>query len=248
MWAQLIKGRVKPGKEDGFHRGNAEIRAVEQPGSGLIRSLHMKDQKDPSVVYTMVIFESEEKARARESDSRRQEGVQKAREVLMDTFDGPMEFVDLEVVGDFAPDGTEANVALARRVVDELANKGNLAIVDELMAANFEEHEALPPGIPAGGDGVKAIFTMLRSGFPDLHADIEEAFAQGDRVLLRMQWHGTNSGEFMGMPATGKEVSFGVIDEFRFVDGKVADHWGQLDMFNLMVQLGVIPAPAVPAG
>ena len=96
MWAQLIKVRLKPGK-DTTELGK-QLQAVEQPGSGLVRTLVMHDQKDPSQVYTLVVFESEEKARARERDPRRQEGLQAARATMADIYDGPPEFVDLNVV------------------------------------------------------------------------------------------------------------------------------------------------------
>ena len=80
-----------------------QLRAVEQPGSGLVRSLAMRDQDDPSRVYTLVLFESEERARARERDERRQEGLARARSTMAEIFDGPPEFVDLTVVNDFTP-------------------------------------------------------------------------------------------------------------------------------------------------
>lgn len=96
MWAQLIKVRLKPGK-DTAELGK-QLQAVEQSGSGLVRTLVMHDQKDPGQIYTLVVFESEEKARAREQDPRRQEGLQAARATMADIYDGPPEFVDLNVV------------------------------------------------------------------------------------------------------------------------------------------------------
>src|SRR5262245_64828631 len=75
-----------------------QLRAAEQPGSGLVRTLVMHDQKDPSQVYALVVFESEDKARAREQDPRRQEGLQAARAMMADIFDGPPEFTDLRVM------------------------------------------------------------------------------------------------------------------------------------------------------
>ena len=101
MWAQLIKMQLKPGKD--VAELNKQIQAAEQPGSGLVRSLFMQDQKDPSQVYGLVVFESEEKARARENDPRRQEGLQAARQIMAEIFDGPPEFVDLTVVEEFTP-------------------------------------------------------------------------------------------------------------------------------------------------
>ena len=95
MWAQLITMRLKPDKNT--TEVNNQIRAAEQPGSGLVRTLVMHDQKDPSQVYTLVVFDSEEKARAREQDPRRQERLQAARAMMADIFDGPPEFTDLTV-------------------------------------------------------------------------------------------------------------------------------------------------------
>lgn len=79
------------------------MRAVEQPGSGLLRSTAMRDQKDPSQVYMLVVFESEERARARENDQRRQEGLQAVRATMAEIFDGAPEFVDLTVVEETSP-------------------------------------------------------------------------------------------------------------------------------------------------
>ena len=99
MWAQLIRMRVKPG--EGTEEMIKEIRAAEQPGSGLVRTLAMRDQGDPAALYTLVVFESEEKARAREQDPRRQERLQAAREIMAGILDGAPEFTDLEVVDEW---------------------------------------------------------------------------------------------------------------------------------------------------
>jgi len=95
MWAQLIKMRLRPDNDTA--ELSKQIRAAEQTGSGLVRSLMMHDQADPRVVYTLAVFESEEKARAREQDPRRQERLQAARSIMADIFEGPPEFIDLIV-------------------------------------------------------------------------------------------------------------------------------------------------------
>jgi len=100
MWAQLITTQLKPGKEDGLRPLIEKLRATEQPGSGLLRSTAMVDQNDPSRVYMFVIFESEEAARRREQDPRREDGLAEARAMMADIFDGPPQFVDLTVVED----------------------------------------------------------------------------------------------------------------------------------------------------
>ena len=103
MWAQLIKMQLKPGSDTA--ELTKEIRAAEQSGSGLVRSLFMHDQTDPSCIYTLVVFESEEKARAREHDARRQEQLQDARQIMADIFDGPPEFTDLIVIDEWTDAG-----------------------------------------------------------------------------------------------------------------------------------------------
>jgi hypothetical protein len=99
MWAQLIKMRLKPGKDDDELVAVMDLlRSAEQPGSGLIRSTTMRDQQDPTWAYTVVVFDSEESARAREQDPRREQALEAVRQKLADLVDGPPEFVDLNVV------------------------------------------------------------------------------------------------------------------------------------------------------
>jgi steroid delta-isomerase-like uncharacterized protein len=137
----------------------------------------------------------------------------------------------------------EQDKALIGRFVDEIFNRGNMSLADEVMTPDFVEHEQLPPGIPSGREGVKVLASMMRSAFPDFKATIEDIIAEGDKVVIRMTWSGTHKGEFMGIPATGKRVSIGVIDIIRVSGGKVVEHWGQMDSMGMMQQLGAIPAP-----
>src|SRR5437879_636217 len=99
MWMQIIKMRLKQGGGDeDIVALMKQLEALEPPSSGLVRSTAARDQKDPSVVYTIVTFESEDKARAREQDERRQEGLRAVRQVMAEMFEGQPEFVDLNVV------------------------------------------------------------------------------------------------------------------------------------------------------
>jgi len=100
VWAQMISTRLNPGKEDQFPRLIEELRAIEQPDSGLVQTLAMRDQGDPSRMVMLVLFESEEKARAREADPRRAEGLQAIRALMTELFAGPPEFANLEVVAE----------------------------------------------------------------------------------------------------------------------------------------------------
>ena len=95
MWAQLIKVTLKPGKE--LAELAEQLQATEQPGSGLVRSTLMVDQNDPSEAYMLVVFETEEHARAREQDPKRSEGLQTARATMAEIFAGPPQFTDLVV-------------------------------------------------------------------------------------------------------------------------------------------------------
>ncbi len=103
MWAQLISTRLKTGADELLPKLIEQLKVIEQPGSGLLRSTAFRDQKDPSRLFLLVVFESEEKARAREQDERRQEGLAVVRAMMAEAFDGAPEFVDLTVVSEFVP-------------------------------------------------------------------------------------------------------------------------------------------------
>lgn len=103
MWAQLITTTLKPGKDDELIGMAKQLEAMEHPGSGLMRSTLMRDQSDPSRIYMLVMFESEDKARARENDPQRQEGLKDVRATMAEIFDGPPQFVDLTVEFEATP-------------------------------------------------------------------------------------------------------------------------------------------------
>ena len=105
---------------------------------------------------------------------------------------------------------TEQNKELVTRMIEEIFNRGNVDKADEFLASDFVEREELPPGLPPGREGVKQLAIMMRSAFPDLKGTIEDAVAEGDKVVVRWTCAGTHSGgEFMGVPPTGKKVSVG---------------------------------------
>ena len=137
---------------------------------------------------------------------------------------------------------TQENAAVFQRVIDELVNNGNVDIVDALFAPDFVEHnESLLPMMAARGrETVKQTFLVLRAAFPGLHAEVRQVVAQGEYVVVYMTWHGTQNGQFVVIPPTGKSVSFEVFDMVRVVDGKFAEHWGLVDQLALFQQLGVI--------
>ncbi|MBI1379058.1 MAG: hypothetical protein GC157_16495 [Frankiales bacterium] len=100
MWAQLMTIRSQPENEERLREVFAQLRAVEQPGSGLLRTMAMRSQADPATVYTLVIFESEAHARARENDPRREAGLAQVRALMGEVLEGPPQFTDLDVIVD----------------------------------------------------------------------------------------------------------------------------------------------------
>ena len=99
------------------------------------------------------------------------------------------------------------NAELVRYFFEEVWNKGNLAVVDGLIAANSVDHNR-QPGAPRGRNGYKASVTMFRSAFPDIRYNLEQVFTDADRVAIRFSGTGTHLGAFMGIPQTGKQITF----------------------------------------
>ena len=137
---------------------------------------------------------------------------------------------------------TDENKALFRRLIEEILNKGNLALIDELFSPDYVDHNPVP-GIAAGSEGLKQMFAMFRSAFSDLRITVEDLIAEDDKVVGRVAARGTHRGELMGIAATGKQIDMGEIHIFRVVGGKAAEHWGISDDMGMMQQLGVLPAP-----
>ncbi|MHB8648317.1 MAG: ester cyclase [Thermomicrobiales bacterium] len=131
--------------------------------------------------------------------------------------------------------------ALYRRLLDAL-NRNDLDAAAALTAEDAVNHAPMP-GEPPGIAGLRYRMGMMRTAFPDFRFTAEEIIAEGDKVVTRGDLTGTNSGSFAGMPPTGKRVTVSYIDMVRFADGKLAEHWGQMDQLGVMQQLGVIPTP-----
>ncbi len=141
---------------------------------------------------------------------------------------------------------TETNKALVRRVTEEGWNQGKLAVFDELAAPDVVNHDPDRPDVRTRED-YKRFVTEVRSEYPDLHFTIEDLIAEGDKVVVRSTFRGTNTGDIvmptMHVPATGKQVTMTGIGIFRFADGKFAECWFESDYLGLFQQLGLIPVP-----
>ena len=138
---------------------------------------------------------------------------------------------------------SDENKAIARRLFDEVFNAHNLALCDELIDPNYLPH-SLPPGFSRDRDGYKQYISEFFQAFPDVHITIEYMIAEGDFVAIRSTAHGTHQGEFMGIPPTGKEVTFGGVVTDRIVDSRIVEDWFDWDGLGLLQQLGVIPSSA----
>ena len=135
------------------------------------------------------------------------------------------------------------HAATVRRLY-ELISAGDIGGFSEHLAEDFVEHEETP-GLAPTKEGVKAFFRMQLAAFPDLRMTAEDVVESGAKAVARVRYTGTNRGDFMGMPASGKKVDVQLIDVFLFGDdGLVHEHWGVIDALALMQQIGAVPQGA----
>jgi steroid delta-isomerase-like uncharacterized protein len=132
----------------------------------------------------------------------------------------------------------EANKALIRRFNEEVWNKGNLDVVNEIFAEDYARHDLRPGNPPAGPEGQKRIAADFRAAFPDLHSSIDLILAEGNMVMTRWTAEGTNTGQWGRIAPTGKRVRFSGVNIFRIENGRVVELWNHRDDLGLMQQLG----------
>ena len=134
----------------------------------------------------------------------------------------------------------DRNKALLRRFYEELWSQGGLETIPELVSEDFVDHHSLP-GAPPGREGPAALITTWRTAFPDMRETVEDLIAEGEKVVGRFTMRGTHSGEFMGVPATGRSVTMSGIDIVRVEGGKIVEFWYGEHLLELMQQLGAVP-------
>jgi steroid delta-isomerase-like uncharacterized protein len=137
---------------------------------------------------------------------------------------------------------SEQNKELVRRYLEQSINAGSTEALDEFTTLDYVGHMAGFPDF--GREAHKQLLSVFRSAFPDLHIDIQVMVAEGDLVVHRSTYSGTQLGAFQGIPPTGKHVSITGMNISRIKNGKVAEDWTLNDMFGMLQQLGAIPAPA----
>ncbi|HKP54406.1 MAG TPA: ester cyclase [Chloroflexia bacterium] len=130
----------------------------------------------------------------------------------------------------------EENKALVHRLVNNVANEGRYEELEELLVADYVEHNA-PPGIPPGREAFKQMTLIFRNAFPDWHFTVEDTIAEGDRVAIRGMGRGTHQGAFLGIPPTGKQITMQAMHLFHVRDGKIVARWAQADIMGLLQQL-----------
>jgi steroid delta-isomerase-like uncharacterized protein len=139
---------------------------------------------------------------------------------------------------------TDRNKAVFKRFCDAMNSNDEEIIsrtIDELVEPDAVIRTPVPIDL-TGAKALKLVFTTLQRAYPDLHITVEDLIAEGDKVVNRNTVTGTHRGKYMGIPATGRRVTYDEIFIFRFVDGRVAETWGVVDVLPQMRQLGVVPA------
>jgi predicted ester cyclase len=131
---------------------------------------------------------------------------------------------------------------IVRRFIDEYQTGVSDTAFAELLHPDVVDHSR-PPGIAPGAQGVRQQFDGFRAGLADFRATILHQVAEGDLVMTHKVFHGTHTGELLGIPPTGREVEILVIDVVRVADGRIVEHWGIVDRLGLLQQLGAIPEP-----
>jgi steroid delta-isomerase-like uncharacterized protein len=135
----------------------------------------------------------------------------------------------------------EENKALARRAFEEVINKGNLGLLDTIVAPSFVSHRGQEE--VQGIEGIREQIQLYRSAFADFRITVEDQIAEGDVVVTRWSATGTHRGDLQGIPPTGKRVTVAGLTMDRIVNGKIVEEWEQFDQVGILQQLGVIPAP-----
>lgn len=137
----------------------------------------------------------------------------------------------------------QSNKAIMQRFWDELFTQGNVKVADEIIAADYLNHDPAP-GEQPGRAGLAAFVAHLHAAFPDGRFEAEAYVVEGDKIATRWRASGTHRGEFMGIPATGRTVNITGMAIHRIAGGQIVESWNNWDTLGLLQQLGVLPQPA----
>ena len=138
---------------------------------------------------------------------------------------------------------SEQNKTAVRRLFDELWNKGNLQVADEIIAPTYQHHDASTPDMGKGPESEKKRVNLYRTAFHDFRLNIEDLYAEGETVVARWSCRGVHKGELNGITPTGKQFAITGVTIARFSNGKIVEGFVKWDALGLMRQLGVVPEP-----
>jgi steroid delta-isomerase-like uncharacterized protein len=139
-------------------------------------------------------------------------------------------------------DTIEQNKNTVTAFIEALFTKGDLGAVDEYLAEDFVNHDP-PLGVTADREGIRGAAAMFRAAFPDWHSEPDILVGEGDLVVEHFTASGTQQGEILGAPASGRTVTFPGINIWRIRDGRMVERWGRLDELGLLRQLGLVNLP-----
>ncbi|MFE3181685.1 ester cyclase [Streptomyces violascens] len=193
-------------------------------------SLLGKDRADANHFVEVIEFPSYEEAMA---NSKLPETDRIFAEMVA-LCDGAPTFTDLDVVRN-----DQLNATTARRFFHEIATGGNLDAIDEVFAADYADHDIIKEqDTVVGRDGMRNDVTGWRSAF-DFAFDLDRQICEGDDVVTLWTWKATHTGDFQGLPATGKQVTMTGTTIFRFKNDRIQEGWWHYNVMGLMKQLGI---------
>jgi steroid delta-isomerase-like uncharacterized protein len=135
---------------------------------------------------------------------------------------------------------SDTNKNVVRRLFDEVWNKGQQQIADELFAPTYTHHDSSTPDAGRGPESEKKRVAIYRNAFPDLRLTVEDLTAEGETVTARWSCHGTHKGDLNGIAPTGKQFTISGISVARFINGKMVEGWVNWDALGMLQQLGIV--------
>lgn len=137
---------------------------------------------------------------------------------------------------------SDTNEAVIRRFVNEVLNKGNYSAMRELVHTNYVYRS--PGQVLLGPEALEDLLTAYRTGLPDMNTRVDDLIVSGEKIVISITLTGTHSGDLMGIPATGNQVTVHGMVLSRLEDGKIIEEWEILDIFGMLEQLGVVSLPS----
>jgi steroid delta-isomerase-like uncharacterized protein len=136
------------------------------------------------------------------------------------------------------------NATVVRTLFEEFFNKGDEDVVKDLVADVYDFHNG-PADVPRTREAFVAGTRFMRASVPDMHWEISLLVAVGDLVVVRSTLTGTHAGDFLGVPATGRQILVRVADFYRLEGGKIREHWDVVDNLAALLRLGAGVTPEV---